>query len=636
MLHAMRRGAKSWVAKGLIVLLIASFAVWGIGDAFSVRLDSAVAEVGDEVVTVDEYYNALQRQRNTLSQQAGQAISYEDMRRFGFDRRLLEGMIRDAAFRAELDRLAIKAPDTAVAEAIRDNPAFQATGGEFSEGSYVLSLGRLGMSPAEFEELTRTLLGQRILSEATEAEAEAVPGMAARIASFEAEQRNIAVVSLSLEATEDPGTPDGQTLLDYFSENRARYREPERRSGRYLHIDIAALAEANPPSEDEVRASYDETAERYAVPATRTIDQLPLNPDTAEADARSVIEGEQSFEDLATALGENPADLSLGRLERGDLPEAVAEAVFTTTEPGVIGPVQAPFGPVLIRITAAVVGGAPEFEELRPVLEQRLAREAALERAPQLATQIEDLRAEGADFATIATETGLTEQLFTGLARDATLPGGAFAEGFTATPALLEEVFTAFDLEEREILPTPGGGFFVVMVEEIEEAGTPGLEVVRERVVADWQRARRLSEVEAEAERLVRRLNGPETLAALAEERGLELRETGAFARAAAPADLPPELVVAVFAAEEGEAAATPAADGNSVLLAEVLNIEAPEPEILGVLSDQIDAELARLSAEDTRELFARAITQQFPVEIDEGTVDSVFGLLGSARANGG
>ena len=45
MLEFLRRGVKSWVAKALLLLLIASFAVWGISDVFSVRVDSAVATV---------------------------------------------------------------------------------------------------------------------------------------------------------------------------------------------------------------------------------------------------------------------------------------------------------------------------------------------------------------------------------------------------------------------------------------------------------------------------------------------------------------------------------------------------------------------------------------------------------------
>ena len=90
MLKLMRRGAKSWVAKVLILLLIASFAVWGIGDIFSFRLDSRVAQVGEREVSGNAFANALERARARLTQQAGEVVSIADLRALGIDQRILQ------------------------------------------------------------------------------------------------------------------------------------------------------------------------------------------------------------------------------------------------------------------------------------------------------------------------------------------------------------------------------------------------------------------------------------------------------------------------------------------------------------------------------------------------------------------
>ena len=47
MLEAIRRHATSWVVKAFLIVLVLSFAVWGIGDVFrTTRVEGAVASVG--------------------------------------------------------------------------------------------------------------------------------------------------------------------------------------------------------------------------------------------------------------------------------------------------------------------------------------------------------------------------------------------------------------------------------------------------------------------------------------------------------------------------------------------------------------------------------------------------------------
>ena len=79
MLHFLRKGVKSLAAKILIGLLVASFAVWGIGDIFSFRLDSRVAQVGGTEIPAEAFANALSREQSRISRQAGQFVSYDAM-----------------------------------------------------------------------------------------------------------------------------------------------------------------------------------------------------------------------------------------------------------------------------------------------------------------------------------------------------------------------------------------------------------------------------------------------------------------------------------------------------------------------------------------------------------------------------
>ncbi len=633
MLESMRRGAKSWVAKGLILLLIASFAVWGISDVFSTSPSSAIATVGDRTVTFETYSTELQRARNRMSQEAGRAISYAEMRQTGVDQILLAQLMRERAVATELERLGITAPDEAVAEAIREVPAFQTGDGSFSPDRYRFVLGRQGYSPAEFEALSRFELGQRILTTAARGTGRTPPGMAARIAAHQGEQRRMVSVILSPDRAPDPGTPSASDLEARWADNQAAYTEPERRSGVYLHMSIEELAEELRPTEQEIADWYADNAETLGTPATRTLDQLPLPRNRADALAARIRGGEISFEDLARELGENPADLDLGAVGRDDLPDAVAAAVFAATEPGIVGPVDAPIGPVLIRLRAVNLGGTPSLEEARAEIADRLARDLAYERAPEIANDIDDLRAEGRTLDEIAEETGLALTRFEGLARDGSLPQGQ-AEGLMASETFRQEVFAALDHEERDILETDAGGFFIVLVERIAEAHVVALEQIRDRVAEDWAAGERLAALEAEGREIAERLTGPAQLADWAREEGLEVREQGPFRRDAPPFGLPFTATPELFALDEGAAAAIPLSGGRGVLLAEIVEVVPLPTDQLADLAGRVETAVAGQIASDQAELFLRAVETGVPAEIDIDGVQAVFDHLG-ARSGG-
>jgi len=631
MLDAFRRGAKSWVAKGLMVLLIASFAVWGIGDVFSTRLDSTVASVGDRDVTVDQFANALQRQRTTLSQQAGRAVTYQDMREAGIDRQILQGLIRDAAFEVELDRLGIAAPDSAVAEAIRETPAFQQAGGGFSDPAYRLALARIGYTPAQFEELTRTLLGQELLTGLAMANTEPPTGVAQRVAVYREERRRVSYVLIPRSEAPEPEDPGTATLEAYFAENAEAFRMPERRSGRFLHVDIAALAAELRPGEAEIAAEYEATRERYTTPATRTIDQLPLPAGEAEAIAERVISDDASFEDVARELGEDPATLDLGTVERDDLPEVTAEPVFAATAPGVIGPVPTPIGQALIRIRALEEGGVAPLEEVRERIADQMAQDRALARAPDIATRIEDARAAGATFSEMAEIDGVRSGRFDGLARD-----DAGAEGLPGREAFRAEAFAALDHEEREILQTAEGGFFLVLVEAISESRIPELSEVRDEVLSAWRLEERQAAVEQLAAERATTLGPVASLAPLAEELGLQVVEPAPFTRAEPPGALAGGIAEEMFAARPGGIVAGPAAGGTGAIVARLDEIVTAEPQALDSASQAIAGRFSAQIADDQRMFFVRAIEARHQPTIRPDAIEATYQLLGANTSGEG
>lgn len=634
MLHYIRRAVKSVVAQILLGLLIVSFAVWGIGDIFTGQNDGAVAAVGDTEVSASRYADALLRLQRTLAQQRREAVSLSELRQSGIADATLAGLLRDAAMLEELQRLEIAIPASAVRDAIVANPAFQDGQGGFSQFLYQSRLSEAGYSPEAFEAATGDLLAGQLLAEAVSPPLVTPPGAAEAIAAHRGESRTIDVVRLTPDMAPDPGTPDEAALAAYFAANADRFVEPERRSGLYLHADLANLAEGAVPTDEEVRAEYDAHQERYTQEPAREVEQLVL-PDmpAAEAAAKRIRAGEASFSEIAAEQNVSVADLSLGRVTRADLPAATAEAVFGTTETGLVGPVEGPFGPVLLNVTEVEPGGVAPFErvadEIRDQIAARRARELVIERA----NAIDDLRAGGTPLPEIAEQLqGVELMRFRGLDAQGDVTDGE-PPPLVVDPTFLSEVTDAMDGEERDLTTLSDGSYALVMVEEIVDSHTPELAAVRDRVAAAWAEEQRLQSLETRAAELAGRI-AEVGLGTVAAEADLDEPQSISFTRETVPEELTPPLADAVFTAKPGDPLTGRRAGDDAVLLGIVRSVEPLAGAELAERAVALDAALLQSLQRDQLEYFGRALEELYGATVNPETVASIFDRLGQSGAN--
>ena len=630
MLHSVRRAVKSLPAKILLGLLVVSFAVWGIEDIFRGGGAGSVAVVGGTEVPADEYADALLRTQRVLTRQQRQAVSLQQLRESGLADATLASLVRDAAFAEELDRLGITVPAAAVRQAIMENPAFQDGQGAFSQFLYSTRITEAGYAPQAYEAATAELLGQQLLQDAFAPVAAPPPGVAELIAAQKGEERTVEIVRLTPDMVPAPAAPGDATLAAWFEENRERFREPERRTGFYLHTDLAAIAAELAPTDEEVRAEYDANPQAYSVTPTREVEQIVF-PDTAAAEdaLRRIRAGEATFAEIAAERNVSMADLSLGTVTRDELPAASAEAVFGVTEPGVIGPVEGVFGPMLLNVTAVQQGGTAPFEEVADRIREELAARRAREAVVSRANAIDDLRAEGLPLPEIAGKAGVALVRFQGLDAQGNVAGGTPPPA-AADPAFLAEVNAAMDGEERELVTLSDGSYVLVMVEEIVDSHLPELDAVRDRVVAAWTAEQRMQALETRAAGLAARI-AEGGLAALAAAEGLGAPESLTLTRGDAPAPLSPALADAAFGADVGDPLVGRSAGGDAVLLGRLAAVQPLPPDELAEAASNLQAALVSSAAQDQLEYFGRAVQAEHGAEINPGAVEEVFTQLGQS-----
>jgi peptidyl-prolyl cis-trans isomerase D len=119
MITYMRRLASTWVAKALFVLLVLSFAVWGIEDVVrKIGRDTAVAKVGGMSIEAEEAQLAARREMSRIARQMGNRFEPNEAIRRAVAVGALENLIGERAMVAEAQRMGVVAPEEMVRESL--------------------------------------------------------------------------------------------------------------------------------------------------------------------------------------------------------------------------------------------------------------------------------------------------------------------------------------------------------------------------------------------------------------------------------------------------------------------------------------------------------------------------------------
>ena len=626
MLRALRSSGRSKTTKLALWVLLGFLAVgltgFGLSGAVSGLAGQNVAMVGDQQVSTDEFVRAVQQQRRAFQQQTGEPLSMDQAQQIGLDQAVLRNLISRAALYGVADDAGVSASDEMVRDRLVEDPRFQGLDGRFDQTAYEYFLRQSGLSAGEFENRLRRDLARSLVEVSVAAGARMPPVLAETLLAHQNERRGFAVIKIGAGDLEgfDP-TPTENDLRAYYDENPDAYTLPERRRVTYAAVTPDMLAENLEVSDEDLRARYDQDIALYSRPERRIVDQLAFADMQAAAEARTRIEaGETSLAALAEDRGISEADLSLGPIERSALGAEARDMVFGATEPGIYGPVATDLGPSLFRVNAIIAAQETSFEDARDGLREDVALELAQDAVLDLIGPVQDTLAAGATIEELADETALA-------LGEATLtpePGS----GIEADPAFREAAMATEPGDLPEMIELENGGLAALRVDEVIAPELQPFDEVRVRVEADWLLAQRRQALIDRAEALQARLEEGRTLQAVAEEAGLPVTGYQATTRANAPREEVGNQVLAqVFELEQGRAAVVPTEpEVTLVILTEVVPFDATDPASADQLA-QIQAELDQALSRDLFNGFVAEVTNNARPTVNQSLIDSTLAL---------
>ncbi|MGI9374206.1 MAG: SurA N-terminal domain-containing protein [Hyphomicrobiales bacterium] len=619
MLEFLRSKTGGIVAKLFIGLLAVSFAVWGIADIFRGGQGQALATVGEQTISEDEFRRAFEIQMRNVSQRFGRSISYGDPIAQGLRVQLRNSMIRDAALDEQARKLGLAASQQLVANAIQQNPQLQGPDGKVDGETLRRILAQNGISEAEFEaDQRREILRAEVLG-AVNTSLTVPETLQKAVWTYNNQRRGgryFTIPGVELPADK---TPSDSELKSYYDKNKRTFTAPEFRTLTVLRLQPTDIMEQIAIDETELKAAYERRADQYTIPERRAVEQITfLTEDDAKAAREKILAG-SSFADVAKERGLTEKDYRLGLVTKNEMTDqALALAAFDLEKDKISEPIAGALATVLLRVTEIQPGQAQSFESLKGQLEKDLKTERAKEEILNIHDEVEDERAGGSTLAEISQKLNLPLIQIDGV--DAS---GAGIDGkpVTSLPASQSVLSGAFESDvgvENDPIETSEDGFVWYDVTAVTPQTLKPFADVQDQVKALWTADEQRKLQEEAAKKLVERANTGTSLEALAVENGRTIATLPPTQRSGSAGGLGRSGLEVIFNTPKGKFAYAPSLDNQSLVIVETTSIEDPAYTPGSDTAKRVSQALQNGVAEDLQSQYLIDVSNEIGVSINQ------------------
>ena len=612
MLQSLRRGSQSYLAKAMFIVLLLSFALWGMGPVFSGARVTPAAKAGDATISMTMLDTAYRQEIQQIEQNYGIQITPEMAANLGMKLQIARRLVMESLYAQEAQKVGLVLDDVAIRQTIAAQPNLRDEEGRFSPALFKQLLGSLRMSESDYVAALKQDLSRTVLMGAIRAGA-VVPDILAReVYAYVHETR--AVDGLFIEAESMAvDTPTEDDLKAYYDAHQEDYRAPEYRAMDYVAVDIAALKETISPTEEALRAAYNDAPDQYDLPERRTLLQIT----TKDEQLAKVIAAEAKATGSLKTAAEKHSQMAteLKELAEGTVIPALNSVIFAL-EPNVPSDaVQSPLGWHVLEVTQVTPAESREFDAVKNAVADQVKTAEANQKASELVSGLEDALAGGATIAEAAKTLGLPLYHVALVAQTGDHPDGKKAE---AQPYLDEALRIGFSVGAGETSPVKevDGRYLAVQTISIEESHIRPLVDVKENVANAWLVRKRSEVALASANKIadsVRTNTDAPALSSLGtfDRNGLKTNQSKVA--------LDDGAVQAVFAETAGSVLTSTTKDGAWVLrVSQVI----PAP-LDGVDMAPVRAALREGYANDILEQYSQALRKAYGVTINEKAVQN-------------
>ncbi len=618
----------------VMILLIAAFALWGVGDYITQSGNDSLATVNGEKISYTEYVNQFANYRQNMMSQFGEGFdpSY-------FDSPILRRNYLESMINSELVRqVAVDNGFTVTAEEIRQTlevaPAFKDENGQFDKTLYAAFLSQTNQSAQMLQMKIAEEQAGQALNGIFDQSSFVTPYETKQMAQLNKQTRDIEYVTISPDKFLADVEVSDDEINAYYNDNSAQYMTDEMVSVSYIELKAEEVAAGIEIDEADALAYYEDNKSGYGLPEQRLTSHILIS-DGDDADqlleeVQDKLAAGEDFAELAKTYsqdpGSAPAGGDLGWVSPDDMVAEFNDALFAMDVNSISEPVKTQFGYHIIQLNEIKEPSISVYEAVKADIIQALqAKEAEtlfLDQASALAEAALDAQS-GLD--QVAENNGYELKTTAFFSRI----GG---EGVAANSDFIQAAFSdnvKENLLNSEIIYIDDTHVAFLHLAEVKPSQLKPLSDVKDSIVSTLSNQKANESAKAMADTVLESVTTTdEDFAAVAAANGLELQTATAVSRTGSA--LPFNLVKNVFelARPAENAASVYAVEGNGsdVVVVKLLAVNEADLDAIEDLSAE-SAQLSRNIKSNEQQLLIQALRQSADITINEDLLNQANSL---------
>lgn len=635
MFDFIRKGAGSVVAGILLTLLIASFALWGIGDPLSTLATSELAEVGERKVTPNEFARAFENDFRELQQRAGDQITKELAAQV-IGSQSMTRLVEQLAYDVEVENLGLRVSDAELRDYIFSIPAFHDGTGVFNRSFFDQFAQNQGYSSKDFENLIRGDLVRSYFVEAIMNNITAPDITTDTLTKFASERRTAEILSIPASTMTSIGEITDEILKAYYDENNATYMAPEYRDVSYFEISAGEFASNIEISDEQALASYEERIFEYTNDEERGFIQMLLDDQQTADAAYGELEGGKSFDDVVMdRTGDSAENATFEAETLNDFADLYGEEagtqLFDLAEGGYTRPIESGFGFYIFKLNGITQGSTENFEDVKDAIVNDLKQDQALDQLFDIRNRIDDELAAGAPIDEITDVLEIDLKKVSAVSIEGMTPGGTASMELPLIVDFLDNSFRSNMGDALELYEGIADKFYMLSVDNIIPSVLQDFEEVKEDVNSDWAQMRRETLASEIATKITEDYNLTENSEkALADFEGLSAEQVASevtVGRANVENAVSADIHTSIFAQDIGNTQMIPAANGDGYVVVRVKSRtfnEDVDDEAITSTKDQIVSTYQN----DIMGAFIVHLFEALPVVVNNNNVQAVLNQI--------
>jgi peptidyl-prolyl cis-trans isomerase D len=449
MLNTMRGFASGFVAKLLLLFLVITFGIWGVGDILRSSGTNYAARVGDQTVSLGEFARA----RAAASRQV-EALGLK-INPGALDMSILRQLVQQQLINLSLHDLGLYVNNTLLTERLRTEPLFSNKDGSFNaEAFHAIARNQNLSEGAMLQQMKNQISGEFIIASLDMSDITPPTSVRTLMSASALETRDAWVLTISPAAA--PATISDEDLQAFYEQNKSvLYVQPESRNFDYVTL---TAGELNALIDQSITPQMlaDAAKAQPKAPQTTLHDMLRSEQrDTVTHQLQGTIDDTlasgASFADAVKKAGLhgnihtlNGVTQTIAKTTQEEVARTVAEQGFVLSEGETSGLISTPHGTLVMVHVASIQPSSPQaFDKVKADVRGHVVdekrREATRNQMQQVRAAITALGGEGKPTPTDAQYQAVFKQFHLAARHVAGLARPTGAKEANGIPASLQQ-----------------------------------------------------------------------------------------------------------------------------------------------------------------------------------------------------